>query len=134
MHTARVAVWGGDKQEPSFAKARTLRVRRSSMGRTADPRGSQTQRLARRRRSLLFLALRSVDVAGTSAACGGASQSLDSADCAAWVDIYDATKGSQWADCSGNRLDPCGCTAKDRVGWGAVRVACTSDKTHITKL
>ena len=95
------------------------------MGRTADPRGSQTQRLARRRRSLLFLALRSLDVSGNSTACEGASQSLVSADCAAWVDIYDATKGSQWADCSSNRLDPCGCTAK---------VTCTSDQTHITKL
>ena len=95
---------------------------------TVDPRGSQTQRLARRRRSLLFLALRSVDVAGTSAAC----KSLDSADCAAWVDIYDATKGSQWAGCKANRLDPCGCTAKDP--GGNPRVACTSDKTHITRL
>jgi hypothetical protein len=103
------------------------------MGRTADPRVSQTQRLARRRRSLLILALRSLDVAGTSAACEGASKSLVSADCAAWIDIYDATKGSQWAGCSGNRLDPCGCTAKD-LAQGYARVACTSDKTHITGL
>ena len=101
------------------------------MGRTADPRGSQTQRLARRRRSLLFLALRSRDVAGTTV-CVGASAGLAPADCAAWVDIYDATKGSQWAGCSGNRLDPCGCTAKDHNG--NPRVACTGDKTHITEL
>ena len=64
--------------------------------------------------------------------CVGASAGLAPADCAAWVDIYDATKGSQWAGCSGNRLDPCGCTAKDPDG--APRVACTSDKTHITQL
>ena len=57
--------------------------------------------------------------------CVGASAGLAPADCAAWVDIYDATKGSQWAGCSGNRLDPCGCTRK---------VTCTSDKTHITGL
>ena len=73
------------------------------------------------------------------AACEGASKSLVSADCAAWVDIYDATKGSQWAGCSRNRLDPCGCTAKDPTRSGALpgghpRVACTSDKTHIAQL
>ena len=64
--------------------------------------------------------------------CVGASAGLAPADCAAWVDIYDATKGGQWAGCSGNRLDPCGCTAKDHNG--NPRVACTGDKTHITQL
>jgi hypothetical protein len=192
------------------------------MGRTA-PRGSPTQQLARHRRSLLFLALRSLDVDGKStekwectrgavvstltipqitipsatslrectahcqidcnvakystdrgcsiatgaatrdafmqsltkdplyescwapaaalatvtpapAACENSSKSLVPADCAAWVDIYDATNGSQWAGCKGNRLDPCGCSRVTPLAAdGAPRVACTSDNTHITR-
>ena len=43
-------------------------------------------------------------------ACTGSSAVLPPAECAAWIDLYDATGGARWGHCSGARLDPCGCS------------------------
>jgi cathepsin L len=41
--------------------------------------------------------------------CTGASSSLESAQCIAWQELYDATNGPKWNDCSDSRSDPCSC-------------------------
>lgn len=39
----------------------------------------------------------------------GLSSTLSAGDCQAWIDVFDATGGTNWSACSGNRLDPCSC-------------------------
>jgi hypothetical protein len=34
---------------------------------------------------------------------------LTQADCAAWTELFDATQGPGWNDCTSRRTDPCGC-------------------------
>ena len=50
----------------------------------------------------------------TKDTCVGASIGLDTRDCAAWMDFYDALDGPNWPaawsdGCAGLREDPCGC-------------------------
>ena len=66
--------------------------------------------------SLLIFLLAStagtVHAAGGQPQCTGKSASLAPADCAAWVQFYDAAGGgSGWRACSGARTDPCSCAA-----------------------
>ena len=47
---------------------------------------------------------------------GSSSTALANAQCAAWVEFYDATGGNTtWTRCSGNRLDPCACNPEDFI-------------------
>ena len=50
-----------------------------------------------------------------NATCIGQSADLAPSDCAAWVDLFDATGGKEWKLFSGNRLDPCGAWASQGV-------------------
>ena len=43
--------------------------------------------------------------------CTGASAGLDPAQCEGWQAIYDGLEGTAWGECTGNRDDPCSCTA-----------------------
>jgi Leucine-rich repeat (LRR) protein len=45
----------------------------------------------------------------TCPVCTGKSVDLVQFECTGWVQFFDATGGSQWTDCSTNRLDPCSC-------------------------
>ena len=55
--------------------------------------------------------------------CTGLSANLLLPQCLAWLEFFDATGGSKWTACSGNRRNPCDC------GCG-----CSSDGTQITFL
>ena len=57
-------------------------------------------------------------------ACTGSSAGLLIAECAAWVELFDETKGSDWNMCK-YRLDPCACN-------GSGFIACSNN--HITAL
>eukprot|EP00039_Didymoeca_costata_P017990 m.331659 g.331659 ORF g.331659 m.331659 type:complete len:497 (+) comp16775_c0_seq1:97-1587(+) len=70
--------------------------------------------------------------------CIGDSVGLDTADCAAWVDFYDAMDGPNWpaawkTGCSSMREDPCGCGAA--TTWEFFLV-CDSfrDMSHIVEI
>ena len=46
----------------------------------------------------------------TATSCTDASAALPAAECSAWVELFDATKGTNWKNiCSDKRTDPCGC-------------------------
>ena len=64
------------------------------------------------------LTLAAVGAGARASQCTGSSQSagLAPAECDAWVDLYDATGGKNWQECSGNRLDPCACRFVTRSG------------------
>ena len=56
------------------------------------------------------LTLAAVGAGARASQCTGSqSAGLAQAECDAWVDLYDATGGKNWQECSGNRLDPCAC-------------------------
>ena len=59
------------------------------------------------------LTLAAVGAGARASQCTGSqSAGLAPAECDAWVDLYDATGGKNWTrGCSGNRLDPCACSA-----------------------
>ena len=65
-----------------------------------------------------------LELAGARArdACSGASAGLNATDCAAWVDLFDATGGPKWANCASLRLDPCGCAVYDSVRCARGRI------------
>ena len=57
------------------------------------------------------LTLAAVGAGARASQCTGSqSAGLAPAECDAWVDLYNATGGKNWAYCSGNRLDPCACS------------------------
>lgn len=58
--------------------------------------------------------------------CNGASVGLDVQECAIWQELYDSLGGPHWSDCSGHRLDPCGCTEGN---WGHF-IACSSHRDY----
>lgn len=58
--------------------------------------------------------------------CNGASVGLDVDECAIWQTMYDSLGGPGWADCSENRLDPCGCT---QAHWGHF-ILCDSHRNY----
>ena len=55
-------------------------------------------------------------------ACSGSSTGLNATDCAAWVDLFDATDGPKWANCASLKFDPCGCTVYDSVRCSGGRI------------
>lgn len=70
--------------------------------------------------------------------CMGASIGLDTVECDAWAEFYDATDGPNWAPGlgSGLRTDPCGTPVNaSKDGWD-VKVKCSSrrDALHISEL
>jgi hypothetical protein len=65
-------------------------------------------------------------------ACTGSSANLATADCGWWGSFYDTTGGgTHWANCRGNRSDPCACRYTD-AGGGSRGVTCKG--SHITGL
>jgi hypothetical protein len=63
--------------------------------------------------------------------CTGTSAGLPLTECDAWIEFFDSNGGAGWTYCSGNRLDPCGCTG------GSTRTAnrtITCANSHITWL
>jgi Leucine-rich repeat (LRR) protein len=61
-------------------------------------------------------------------ACNGSSSGLAQPECNAWVELFDATGGANWTNCSKNRLDPCGCEVLGN--WKN----CDDSKKHIVAL
>jgi predicted amidohydrolase len=59
-----------------------------------------------------------------------ASAGLPPAECAAWMELFDSTRGPQWVNCSGSRLDPCGCSSGVTCANGRV----TALKLHNNNL
>ena len=68
--------------------------------------------------------------------CTGMSAGLPAGECAAWIDLFDATGGTKWAHCGGSRLDPCGCRYENSGPGPVIRgVNCSAgDQQHILKL
>jgi hypothetical protein len=64
--------------------------------------------------------------------CTGASAWLHRDDCVAWVDLFDATAGSNWLACSEARSDPCSCGGTSAVlpPHAAANVTCNGSETH----
>ena len=60
---------------------------------------------------LAALALCSGACFAANSNCTGASAGLDPAQCEGWQAIYDGLEGPTWSECTGNRDDPCSCTA-----------------------
>jgi hypothetical protein len=75
-------------------------------------------------------------------ACNGSSTNLPATECAAWIQLFDATGGSGWKlndhttkCCRGNRRDPCGCHCCQNVKPGKTcwqNVTCSGG--HITQV
>ena len=62
--------------------------------------------------------------AGARHACAGASVNLSATQCDGWIALFDATTGTGWGECGGDRLDPCGC-GEDADDDGTPRVQCS---------
>jgi Leucine-rich repeat (LRR) protein len=58
-----------------------------------------------------------------SCRCSGTSVNLTTADCSAWINVYDNLQGQNWKACSENREDPCLC-----VGDGGLQVTCAGER------
>ena len=56
-----------------------------------------------------------IKTSNATSTCIGQSTDLAPSDCAAWIDLYDATGGKEWKLFSANRLDPCGAWASQGV-------------------
>jgi len=65
-------------------------------------------------------------ISETRVACNGMSVGLDVDECQIWQEFYDSLGGPGWADCSENRLDPCGCT---QAHWGHF-ILCDSHRNY----
>jgi hypothetical protein len=56
--------------------------------------------------------------------CTGVSAGLAAGECAAWQELYDATNGPKWSECSDARSDPCSCSTSG-PGGDYAEVRCT---------
>jgi hypothetical protein len=55
----------------------------------------------------------------TATSCTDASAALPAAECSAWVESFNTTKGTKWKRiCSDKRTDPCGCGSGKYGGVG----------------
>jgi N-acetylneuraminic acid mutarotase len=61
-------------------------------------------------------------------ACTGNSMQLPAAECSAWIEFYDITKGGDWTHCSDKRTDPCSCNESGRF------IGCLSSGTALVTL
>ena len=64
--------------------------------------------------------------------CTGKSATLPPAECAAWISLFDTTKGATWTFCSANRLDPCDCSYVSGGGNRGVTCSAWGGGIHIT--
>jgi hypothetical protein len=68
----------------------------------------------------------------STSTCVGKSVDLAAKECAAWIDLFDATQGTSWTkSCSNTRLDPCSCTSA-RPDYDFIEVICEGG--HVTYL
>jgi hypothetical protein len=67
----------------------------------------------------------------TAHVCTGKSRSLNSAECAAYQDLFDATNGNGWKYCSDSRLDPCSCHGDE---YHQITCATSGRSTTITEM
>jgi hypothetical protein len=66
--------------------------------------------------------------------CTGSSSSLNQEQCNSWQDIFDATNGNDWYNCSDSRLDPCSCGGSncDPHNWSDLSACVPCDNGQIT--
>jgi hypothetical protein len=79
----------------------------------------------------MLQAIKFACIAATTAAatCTGLSAGLPAAECNAWLDLFDGTRGDFWKDCSSHRLDPCAAGGEQDNG-----VYCSRDNGHIESI